>query len=1016
MTEVRSGLRGSRARLIRCGVSTLALAGWAAPALAADDPPVVAAAPQDQTATATDATQDQDTIVVTGIRASLTSARNIKRNADQIVDSITAQDIGALPDRSVSEALQRIPGITLQRTNENRDPARLAAEGGGVFIRGLSWVRSETNGRDIFSANNGRGLSFEDVSPDLLAGVDVYKNPSAEMVEGGVGGIVNLRTRKPFDQSGHVIAVSGDYNYADMRGKGYWSANALVSNRWETGIGDIGILLSGSINNIGNRTDSIQLGTYTVRGNAGAPAGFQNILVPSSLGWRRIDWQQKRTSVDGSIQWSPSPDMTFTAEAFISSADPKDMEHAEGVYSLPDYEASYKVNGDKVLEVGSYTNANMDLDTRYGESHKVTRDYSLNWKWEPGDHWAFSADVQRITSSANVLSFTAFTEFGVAPGFFDARRPNIAFDLRGNSPSVTVAENGASLANQNNYWWAAAMDHLEDNRAGEWAERFDVEYKFDDDSFLKSFRAGVRATDREAVTRQTGYNWGLLSQQFWGAAGNAPPVYANQTGFDTYTNSNGSPDPADDFTVTGSRNAGLPAQSEQFNYDDFFRGSIGVPGVGWFPSTDLMTNGTANAFQYLKSTQTSGWGWAPLTDASYETANPGSDNVLGGVANQQEKTLAGYGMLRFGAGAIDGNIGVRVVRTRNEATGYLSIGTITSPCAATPNAPACSGVAAALAFSNNGAGGRLSDAAYKNSYTDVLPTLNLRYKVTDQLQLRFAAGKAMVRPNFSQLRPYASLSFTLNQAGNALLAQPQGLTGQAGNPYLKPTKSTQFDFSAEYYFGRSNSLTFAAFYKDVEDYIISGNSNETFTNNGQTLTFNVTRAVNGDHGKIKGVEFAYTQFFDMLPGALGGLGFQGNLTYVDSTGGANQPVNTLDPNQINNANDTTLPLEGLSKWSYNVAAIYEKYGVSARLAYNWRSEYLLTTSAANLNAPVWSEDYGQLDGSILVSVTDNIKVGVQATNLLNTRTFLDVGGAVLHPRYSWTDTDRRFAGIIRASF
>lgn len=154
----------------------------------------------------------------------------------------------------------------------------------------------------------------------------------------------------------------------------------------------------------------------------------------------------------------------------------------------------------------------------------------------------------------------------------------------------------------------------------------------------------------------------------------------------------------------------------------------------------------------------------------------------------------------------------------------------------------------------------------------------------------------------------------------------------------------------------------------------------------------------------------------MLPGALGGLGFSGNVTYVDSTGGANQPVNTLDPNQINNANDTTLPLEGLSKWSYNVAAIYEKYGVSARLAYNWRSEYLLTTSAANLNAPVWSEDYGQLDGSILVSLTDNIKIGVQGTNLLNTRTFLDVGGAVLHPRYSWTDTDRRIAGIIRASF
>jgi outer membrane receptor protein involved in Fe transport len=100
----------------------------------------------------------------------------------------------------VSEALQRIPGVTLQRTNQARDPARLSAEGGGVFVRGLSWVRSEFNGRDIFSANDGRGLNFEDVSADLLGGVDVVKNAQADMVEGGIGGIVNLKTRKPLDE------------------------------------------------------------------------------------------------------------------------------------------------------------------------------------------------------------------------------------------------------------------------------------------------------------------------------------------------------------------------------------------------------------------------------------------------------------------------------------------------------------------------------------------------------------------------------------------------------------------------------------------------------------------------------------------------------------------------------------------------------------------------------------------------------------------------------------------------
>jgi TonB-dependent receptor len=153
-----------------------------------------------------------------------------------------------------------------------------------------------------------------------------------------------------------------------------------------------------------------------------------------------------------------------------------------------------------------------------------------------------------------------------------------------------------------------------------------------------------------------------------------------------------------------------------------------------------------------------------------------------------------------------------------------------------------------------------------------------------------------------------------------------------------------------------------------------------------------------------------------LPGLLRGFGVQANFTYVDSSGGRNTAINTLDPDQVNGAKDETLTLEGLSKTSYNVAAMYERARVSARLAYNWRERYLLTTSAANIARPVWSEDYGQLDASVFYSITETIKVGLQGTNLLNTRTYLDVGGATLAPRYSWTDTDRRVAIAMRASF
>ena len=157
-----------------------------------------------------------ETVVVTGIRASLKSAQAIKKNADQMVDSVTAVDIGALPDRSVAEALQRVPGVTVQRTDANRDPVRFAGAPNNVFIRGLSWVESQLNGREVFSANDGRSLSFGDISSDLLAGVDVYKNPDAKMIEGGVGGTVDLRTRRPFDQDGFLTAVSAEYDTGNL--------------------------------------------------------------------------------------------------------------------------------------------------------------------------------------------------------------------------------------------------------------------------------------------------------------------------------------------------------------------------------------------------------------------------------------------------------------------------------------------------------------------------------------------------------------------------------------------------------------------------------------------------------------------------------------------------------------------------------------------------------------------------------------------------------------------------------
>ena len=137
-----------------------------------------------------DQTEDEDVIVVSGFRASLETAQNIKRDSDTFVDVITAEDIGALPDRSVAEALQRVPGVNIGRFEKTSDPDRFSVEGTGVIVRGLPFVRTELNGRDIFSATGGTVLSFNDLSPELLGRVEVFKNVTADMIDGGIAGNV----------------------------------------------------------------------------------------------------------------------------------------------------------------------------------------------------------------------------------------------------------------------------------------------------------------------------------------------------------------------------------------------------------------------------------------------------------------------------------------------------------------------------------------------------------------------------------------------------------------------------------------------------------------------------------------------------------------------------------------------------------------------------------------------------------------------------------------------------------
>jgi iron complex outermembrane recepter protein len=305
----------------------------------------------------------------------------------------------------------------------------------------------------------------------------------------------------------------------------------------------------------------------------------------------------------------------------------------------------------------------------------------------------------------------------------------------------------------------------------------------------------------------------------------------------------------------------------------------------------------------------------------------------------------------FDAGIpIDGNVGVRYVHTKDVITGNQLLQTQNAAGVFTPVVPNV-----------------VDPVDQRNSYSNWLPSGNLRAHLTDKLQLRLAGSKTLTRPDFSQLSP-------------ALTVVPGQLAASSGNPGLAPITATNADVSLEWYINKSTSIYVAGFYKWVKGFIFTrATPNVTI---GGTAGYTLSQPENSGNGKVKGVEVGYQQFFDFLPGALSGLGLQANFTYADSKA----PSSLVG---------FSAPLTQLSKYSYNVAGIYEKGGVSLRVAYNYRSSFLSSILAGAYTPPggattsyvfpVMTKGYGWLDASLNYDVTPHFTVTVDAQNLLRTQ-------------------------------
>jgi TonB-dependent receptor len=880
------------------------------------------------------ATQDTavEEVVVTGIRASLASAQAIKQKSEQFVDSITAVDIGRLPDINVAEALQRVSGIQITRTY---------GEGSGIAIRGLTNVRSELNGRDIFSASGGRGLSWEEVGSDLLGGVDVYKNPSAELIEGGLGGTINLRTRLPFDAAGRVISASASgthYGLADDNG---YSVSGLISDRFDTGIGEIGVMLNVSTAQTSFRQDKAVVEPYFERTDVPGFLG-QKVAVPNGGGLSVGFGERTRKSAAFAAQWRPNDSLEFTFQAlradytfrdnglsFFAYGGGTPLNYAPG--------ATFAVE-DGISTKGAFINPGVDAVTYSTGRETDTTDLSFGGKWRINDKLKVSGDLQYIDSNVyqETMNLTASAKNandgvqGTPPMF--PNNWNFTYDTTGDVP--TFGDASGFLSNINNYGLTAVLPYRERNDATSWAGRVDLQWDFDDGGFFQDFRVGVRATDKSAVNRSTTYGT-------WTGVGSTCANWSSDGGC--------------------TKLSEVPGSAAKFPFRSSFLDGKGgkVFGDIWMWGLNQVSSPQA-VFDLLKA--------APINQT---VAFRNFDDPSAQTSNISENTYASYAMLRFRSEVAgmewDGNAGVRVVKTESSSTGFETIN-YRDPA----YVPAPGTTPPSLRI--------VTPIDVSNSYTHVLPSINLRLHVTDKLQMRFAASKNMARPDFGQLNSTFSISPSYPTGSQSPLPNPNvpGTGTATGNPALEPQMVTAFDVSAEYYFSKVGFVYATAFKKDIKDLFFTKTFLETHNLPGiGDVTFNVQRLSNVDKGELKGFEFGGQRFFDFLPGALSGLGLQANYTYVDSSAA------TIAANAQTGGAAISVPIQGLSKNSYNLIVLYEKYGINARLAYNWRDDYLQgTNNVGTGQLPIFGKAYGVLDASISYDFNPRVAVTFDAQNLL----------------------------------
>jgi iron complex outermembrane receptor protein len=917
--------------------------------------------------------QKVEAVVITGIRASLEKSIETKREADSNVEVVSAEDVGKMPDKNIADALSRLAGVNVQYGGALAmdEAERIAIRGTSPNLNLVTLNSHALSSGDWHvgdQGSSGRSVGFGLMPSQLIGQSIVYKTARADITEGGIAGTVDIVTRKPLKdfKKPFTAEVSLGAVYADLPEKTDPQASGLLA--WQNAGKTLGLLVQGFSEKRHLRRDGqetfgfnyITVGQANLSGNPALIAAAQaaassntptttDVRMPGSLNSAMFEGVRERTGGYFGAQWRPTSDIDFNFSGF--RAELKADNYNSSAFALP----NQLLNNGWLIQNGVVENnvlvgaslvrpanaaatqrvVGLQFDNNLRQGARSLSDFiDLEGKWNVNDNLTLKGRIGDTKGSGVTNSQPSLT--------FAIINPNVTYRINGGRPTDYSITNSATgqpidLSNPANYSQLSNTGASVSSKDKEKYVHVDGDYKFELGAF-KGLKFGGRAAEHTREFETIGARWN--AQDNANGTPVTPSPFITVAGGLLVTNIVGNNYPTPATAYPGNWSSGLDANFPR----NLFR----------FDPAQLQ----AFANQYVN--------WDPVRNKVWTSTY----EVI-------EKNKATYLMSEFESGAVTGNVGLRYVTTEVKSTAYQALpnGTAAGQCA----------VLQPCAIPNTVVGSLFATYLRQTVETDHhawLPSMNMRWEIDKDLIGRVSLSKTLGRPNYNELAAAVSLNNTL-------------LTGNSGNPYLKPTTSRNFDATLAYYFGRRAYLSGGIFHQAIKDYVKPGNSNVEFfnTSTGTNSIYLVTSRVQVD-ARLRGFEVAGET-------PLGnGFGVLANATYVD-------------------AKDADgLPFLGTSRGTYNLQGYYEDDKLSARLAWNYRTDYAiaLVTKPGQV-AAAGTHQYvgaGSASASINYKLTPNISVTLDGNNLTNyvRHTYFINESA---PGY-WHEFGRQFYLTLRAKF